>query len=97
MLRLGFLAVMLGLLACSSGDRVDAERAQVAAFEQALAAYHRDTGRYPTTEEGLRCLIADTGVEGWAGPYLSPDTVLEGYSYRSDGQSVPTISRVAKQ
>ncbi len=41
-----------------------------------LDAFEVDTGRYPTTEEGLRALIeAPAGVNGWHGPYLKRNTV----------------------
>ena len=87
LIELLVVLVILGLLAAIAGPRVvgylggaksDAARIQVAAFEQALDLYRLDTGRYPTTEEGLGALlIAPAGAARWNGPYL-------------DGNSVPT-------
>ena len=36
----------------------------------ALDLFEQDTGRYPTTDEGLMALVRDPGVQGWQGPYL---------------------------
>lgn len=46
---------------------------QIASIEAALEAFCADIGRYPTTGEGLRALIAcPTGIPAvkWKGPYL---------------------------
>ena len=40
------------------------------ALATALGRYHFHTGVYPTTEQGLKALMEDPGVEGWLGPYL---------------------------
>jgi len=87
LIELLVVLVILGLLAAIAGPRVvgylggakgDAARIQLAAFEQALDLYRLDTGRYPTTEEGLGALVtAPPGAARWNGPYL-------------DGNSVPT-------
>ena len=34
-----------------------------------LNEFKKDTGRYPTTEEGLNALITNPGIGGWRGPY----------------------------
>jgi general secretion pathway protein G len=36
----------------------------------ALDMFEQDTGRYPTSEEGLSALVVNPGVSGWKGPYL---------------------------
>ena len=42
----------------------------------ALDLFELDTGRYPTTEEGLASLkSAPTGVSNWRGPYLKQSPV----------------------
>jgi len=38
---------------------------------EACTRHLRDVGRYPTTAEGMRALVRDSGAAGWAGPYLS--------------------------
>ena len=55
-------------------SRVTAARAQINSFQTALGAYKLDTGRFPTTEQGLEALrtmpIGGTPVPNWRGPYL---------------------------
>jgi general secretion pathway protein G len=41
-----------------------------------LMAYRTSTGSYPTTDQGLKALIAaPDGVTGWSGPYLTTTDV----------------------
>ena len=47
------------------------ERANLASFAKALDMFEVDTGRYPTTEEGLQALVTQPpGVPNWHGPYV---------------------------
>ena len=50
-----------------------AAKAQIELLGQALDQYRLDVGNYPTTQEGLRALMANPGVEGWDGPYLKKE------------------------
>jgi general secretion pathway protein G len=65
---------------------------QIESFEGALDLYFLDTGRYPTTSEGLRALVERPGSSGvWNGPYLKGNVVPTDpwgtpYDYRSPGQ-----------
>ncbi len=91
--------VILGLLAALVAPRMfgkvgkskqKAAKAQIALFETALDAYRLDTGRYPTTDQGLQALrVKPSGVEKWDGPYLPKDIPLDPwghrYVYRSPG------------
>jgi len=66
-------------------------KAQISEFESVLDAFKLDTGRYPTTEEGLQSLRARPGtLERWDGPYLRKDVPLDPwqrpYVYRFPGQ-----------
>src|SRR2546422_4576428 len=66
-------------------------KAQLSEFESVLDAFKLDTGRYPTTEEGLQSLRARPGsLERWDGPYLRRDVPLDPwqrpYVYRFPGQ-----------
>ncbi len=80
LLELLVVMVIIGLLAGYVAPRyfsqvgkseVKAARAQIDAFEKALEAYRLDTGRYPTTEQGLEALIKQpAGEKKWQGPYL---------------------------
>ncbi len=57
----------------------------------ALRLFHYDTGRYPTTAEGLDALLHNPGLASWRGPYLSKGEVPRDpwgrpYVYRCPGQ-----------
>ena len=68
-------------------------RAQIEMLGAALDAYRLDTGRYPTTEQGLAALwqepTADPRPTNWRGPYLRKavpaDPWGNAYVYRSPG------------
>ena len=60
--------------------------------EKALGAYRLDTGRYPTTQQGLLALVERPSNEPrWAGPYLSRALPLDPWSheyvFRSPGDA----------
>jgi general secretion pathway protein G len=99
LLELLVVMVIIGLLASYVGPRyfgqigkseVKAARAQLDAFEKALATYRLDTGHYPRTEQGLRALTERPSDEpAWAGPYLSKalptDPWGKPYLYKNPG------------
>lgn len=80
LLELLVVMVIIGLLVSYVGPKyfaqvgkseVKAARAQIVALENALDQYRLDTGRYPTTDQGLEALMAPPpGESKWAGPYL---------------------------
>jgi general secretion pathway protein G len=52
-------------------SRVKAAKLQIESFGSALDLLYMDTGRYPTTSEGLSALtVRPSGVEVWNGPYV---------------------------
>jgi len=66
--------VILGLLATiimpKILDRPEQARrlkakVQIRNFQSALALFKTDTGRFPTTSQGLEALINDPGLRGW--------------------------------
>jgi type II secretion system protein G len=66
-------------------------QADVAKLMAALNAFKRDTGRLPSTEEGLQALVVQpTTVETWKGPYLKDglpkDPWGNPYVYRQPGK-----------
>ena len=91
--------VIIGLLASYVAPRyfdqigkseIKATRAQLDAFDKALATYRLDTGRYPTTEQSLRALVDHPSDEPkWSGPYLAKalptDPWGHAYVYRNPG------------
>jgi general secretion pathway protein G len=64
---------------------------QMKGIESALDRYRLDTGRYPSTDQGLPALMTNVGnVTGWDGPYMSSaipnDPWGKPYVYRSPGE-----------
>lgn len=75
----------------SEQARVTAARADIANLEVTLDAMEIDTGRYPTTEEGLKPLLEEPAdVRDWHGPYITrgipKDPWGNPYVYRCPGQ-----------
>jgi len=67
---------------------------QIQLIENALDTFKLDTGRYPTTEEGLKVLWENPGdIKGWDGPYLpkpiKADPWGRPYIYKSPGEHGP--------
>ena len=63
-------------------SRVKAARAQIDALDKALEQYRLDTGRLPTSEEGLLALqTAPQGVSNWEGPYLKKDVPVDPWGH----------------
>jgi general secretion pathway protein G len=96
--------VILVLLASLVGPRVigylgssrtKAAKVQIEGFASALELFKLDSGRYPSTSEGLRALVqAPSGVTAWNGPYITKREVPNDpwgrpYNYRSPGQNGP--------
>jgi general secretion pathway protein G len=100
LLELLVVMVIIGLLASIVAPQYFSQvgkssakvaRAQIEAFGQALDQYRLDTGRYPTSEQGLAALrTAPAGVRNWQGPYLKRDVPADpwgqSYQYKAPGQ-----------
>jgi general secretion pathway protein G len=78
-----------------SESRVKTAKIQIQSFSSALDLFYLDTGRYPTSSEGLAALVrATSSIPGWAGPYLKGGNVPSDpwnnpYVYRAPGQHAP--------
>ena len=80
LLELLVVVTIIGLLVAFVAPRyfgqvgkseVNTAKAQIDAFEKALDLYRLDTGRYPSTEMGLKALVERPPSEAkWNGPYL---------------------------
>ena len=101
LIELLVVLVILGLLAGVAGPRIigylggarsDTARLQIDEFGGSLDLFNLETGRYPTTQEGLQALVQQPpGLSGWNGPYLKKKTVPKDpwgndYHYTSPGQ-----------
>ena len=83
--------VAMNVVGKSNEGRIGAAKAQIATFEQCLAQFEADCGRFPTTAEGLDALrTPQASIKGWKGPYLTKDVPNDPwgnpYQYRSPGQ-----------
>lgn len=101
LIELLVVVVIIGLLAAYVGPRYFAQlgkserataKAQIEGLGKALDAYRLDTGRYPTTEQGLKALVAKPNDEPkWTGPYLMKAVPVDpwghAYVYSSSGSS----------
>jgi general secretion pathway protein G len=100
LIELLVVVIILGLLAALVGPRFfgrvgqskqAAARVQIELLGTALDQYKLDTGRYPSTQEGLQSLQVNPGnVNGWEGPYLKKEVPRDPwgnpYQYRSPGE-----------
>ena len=100
LLELLVVLVILGLLAGYVAPRyfsqvgkseVTTAQAQIVGLEKALDQYRIDTGRYPSTEQGLAALNVKPADDArWGGPYLKKtvpnDPWGNPYQYRMPGE-----------
>jgi general secretion pathway protein G len=83
--------VVAGPSCGGGGGKIGAVKGQIAIFEQCLASFEADCGRYPTTAEGLGALRhRPPYIKGWKGPYLTKEVPNDPwgnpYNYRSPTQ-----------
>lgn len=75
-----------------SESKVKAAKIQIQSFTSALDLLYLDTGRYPTSAEGLQALVKPSNsMPGWNGPYLKGGNVPDDpwgkpYVYRSPAE-----------
>ena len=75
-----------------SESKVKAAKIQIQSFTSALDLMYLDTGRYPSSAEGLDSLVKPAnGMTGWNGPYLKGGAVPtdpwgKAYIYRSPAE-----------
>lgn len=79
MVVLVIIGLMAGLVAPRLFKRADEAKVkstltQIQHFKSALGLFRMDTGRFPTTEQGLEALRKKpSGVENWNGPYIEEE------------------------
>jgi general secretion pathway protein G len=73
-------------------SKVKAAKIQIESFSSALDLFYLDTGRYPSSPEGLAALVQRPGgIAAWNGPYLKGGAVPNDpwgkpYVYRAPGE-----------
>lgn len=102
LLELLVVIVIVGLLTSIVGPRflnqinrseATATKAQIDAFDKALQAYRLDTGRYPSSAQGLKALVLapSEDAQRWRGPYIKGEVPADpwgsSYQYRVPGSS----------
>mgnify|MGYP003791077383 CR=1 FL=1 len=83
LIELMLVVIIIGIIAAiaipriagrTEKARLTAARADLSALSTALDSFELDTGRFPTTEEGLDALVrmpaSLTPEDGWQGPYM---------------------------
>lgn len=91
MVILGMLAALVfpRLIPKVGKGKQSAAKTQIELLGQALDQFKLDTGRYPTTSEGLNALVTNPGIQNWDGPYLKKavpnDPWGHPYHYESPG------------
>lgn len=101
LMELLLVLVIIGLLAAVVGPSLyqrikpakeTAARAQIENYATALDNFMMDTGRYPSTQEGLKALRdKPDNLDKWNGPYLKKEIPTDPwgtpYQYRAPGRS----------
>jgi general secretion pathway protein G len=94
LLVLAILAILAGLVVPkfvgqTEKARISGAKADISMIKTALNMFEQDTGRFPTSEEGLNALVEKPGdVQGWTKPYLEKvnrDPWQHPYVYRCPG------------
>ena len=91
---IGVILSMVGPRVFNSLSRATGEQAKIKVEQigSALELYKLDTGRYPTSQEGLGALLAaPPGLANWNGPYIRDPKALKDpwsrdFAYRSPGE-----------
>jgi general secretion pathway protein G len=94
---IGLIMALVGprVLNYLTDSKVKAAKIQIESLSNSLELFYLDTGRYPTSSEGLQVLVAPNfSIQGWNGPYLRSNAVPNdpwghAYVYRTPGQSRP--------
>lgn len=94
---IGLIVGLVGprVLSYLSDSKVKAAQIQMENLSSALDLYYLDTGRYPSSEDGLAALVRrPANATVWNGPYLKNASVPKDpwghdYLYRAPGQNGP--------
>jgi general secretion pathway protein G len=92
---LGLLVGLVGpqVMKTLGSSKTKTARIQIEELGGSLDIYRLETGRYPTTSEGLQALVEPVAdAKNWNGPYLKKSQVPKDpwgfdYQYRSPGEN----------
>ncbi len=76
----------------TSDAKIAKAKSDISTLAGSINAFRLDTGRYPSTEEGLQALrLQPADVSNWKGPYITKDVPADPwgnpYEYEYPGQS----------
>ena len=85
------------LTSVADSAKVDQAKIGMGQIGQALQYYRVHNSRYPTTEQGLKALLADPGGDKkWRGPYTEEEKLKDpwngDFGYSSDGRDYKITS-----
>ncbi|MGQ4274799.1 type II secretion system major pseudopilin GspG [Terrihabitans sp. B22-R8] len=94
---IGLIVALVGprVLGYLGDSKVKTAKIQIQGFTSALDLYYLDTGRYPSSSEGLNALVQrGAGTTTWNGPYLKGGSVPldpwgRPYVYRTPSEHGP--------
>jgi general secretion pathway protein G len=101
LLELVMVLVIIGVILAMVGPRVftnlgrantEVAKTKIEQIGGQLELFKLDTGRYPSTQEGLNALLsAPSGLANWNGPYIRDQKMLKDawsrdFVYRSPGE-----------
>lgn len=101
LIELLVVLAILGMLAAIStpmvlhylaGAKLSTAKVELSNLEAGLDLFKYDTGRYPTTDEGVQALVkAPPGTSNWNGPYIKQTSEVKDpwgrpYHYRCPGE-----------
>lgn len=89
--------VMTNVLQKSDEAKIDLARIAAGQLENALRLYKLNNNHYPTTDEGLKALVAAPATaKNWRGPYTEPDKLKDpwggDFAYESTGSKTFKIT-----
>ena len=93
----GLMAVILGGI--GAGNRNARIRSTELAFGQlrsSMQMYKLQNTKYPTTEQGLKALVENPGINTWRGPYCEPEILKDAWGldiqFEGDGRKMKFLS-----
>lgn len=91
LIELLLVLVILGVLAAvvvpkftgkTEQAKVSGAKASISNLSGALNNFEVDTGRFPTSDEGLNALVqAPSNVQNWHGPYIEPNGLQDPWQH----------------